>query len=66
MVECRKCGCNYKANPIWDFTGYGYDTKCAVCPECGQIRILKYKIDENFDVNNDPRFYEYRKDVVEE
>lgn len=59
-VQCLKCGelNRYEESDVrWDYSGYGYDTKYVVCPHCGQINIIKYVIDRNFDVNRDTRFY---------
>ena len=59
-IICGKCDVPTDYTPedyIWDFNGYGYDTKYVVCPECGRINIVKYIIDGNFDINNDARYY---------
>lgn len=61
-VYCPKCDKAHDFSPediVWDFDGYGYDTKYVICPECGQANIIRYIEDKNFDVNNDERFYTY-------
>lgn len=45
----------------YDENGYGYSTEIAVCPECGHIEVVKFIEDYCLDVNNDLRFYEYKK-----
>lgn len=45
----------------YDENGYGYSTEIAICPECGHIEVVKFIEDYCLDVNNDLRFYEYKK-----
>lgn len=63
-IICGKCDKSHDYGPKdirWDFNGFGYDTKYVVCPECGRINIIRYYEDKNLDVNNDERYYEYRR-----
>lgn len=62
VIQCRNCDktCEYQPDETqWDFGGYGYDTEYVVCPECGRINIVKYVFHDNFDINNDERWYKY-------
>ena len=52
----------YTEDDIWfDEHGFGFSTKLVKCPHCGTIKIIKYYEDENLDINNDERFYNYKK-----
>lgn len=64
-IICTKCDniSDYGPEDVhWDYSGYGYDTKYSICPNCGRINIIKYIIDENMDINNDLRYYTYTKE----
>ena len=58
-LKCTKCQTvnDYSPDEVRYDYSVGYDVKYVQCPECGQVKILKYWLDENMDVNNDDRFY---------
>lgn len=52
----------YSEEETWfDDKSCGYSVKLVKCPHCGGISRIKYYEDSNLDVNNDKRFYEYKK-----
>ena len=54
----------YTDEDIWfDDTHLGYSIKLVQCPICKKINIIRYYEDENLDVNNDERYYEYIKKI---
>ena len=57
---CKKCK-KKELNLKWDENGFGYSTILGECPNCGHIEVVEYVEDRCLDVNNDPRFYEYKK-----
>lgn len=60
-IVCIQCGKKIsvdKNDGWWNDSGYGYSTKLTKCPDCGQLNIVKYQIDDGFDVNKDERWYE--------
>ena len=58
--KCVKCGENFsytQKNTFWDENGMS-STKLVRCP-CGCVQAIKYG--KLHDVNNDERFYEYKR-----
>jgi hypothetical protein len=52
----------YSEDETWiDDKGSGYSTKLIRCGCCQKINVIKYFIDENMNLNNDKRFYDYRR-----
>jgi RNase P subunit RPR2 len=61
---CKSCNSYFVFNPDdakWDEQGYGYSTKLVKCKECGRINVIKYIEDNGLNVNNDMRFYNYKR-----
>ena len=61
---CPTCddGFYYTEDDVWfDEQSCGFSDKLVKCPRCGGISRIKYYEDKNLDVNNDERFYEYRR-----
>ena len=53
---------DYTEDDVWfDEQSCGFSVKLVKCPRCGGISRIKYYEDKNLDVNNDERFYEYRR-----
>ena len=46
---------------FFDDHGYGYSTKLVKCKCCGKINIVRYYQDRAMKLNNDSRFYDYRR-----
>lgn len=46
---------------FFDDYGYGYSTKLVKCKCCGKINIVRYYQDRAMKLNNDSRFYDYRR-----
>lgn len=62
--KCKACGAYfqyYDEDVRWDEKGYGYSTKYVKCSNCGRFHIIKFYEDPGLDVNNDPRFYTYKR-----
>lgn len=62
----HRCGeCNREMEEYWDYSGYGYSTKLARCPECGKIKVLKVVEDYWMRMlgndGMDYRYYNYNK-----
>lgn len=52
----------YSEEDVWfDNKSCGYSVKLVKCPRCGGISRIKYYEDINLDVNNDERFYNYKR-----
>lgn len=60
LLTCEKCNNTAMMPTWWDEHGYGYSTKLAQCPQCGNIIIIKYIKDHGLDINNDIRYYRYK------
>lgn len=62
---CAKCGkiikYNYKKDTYFDNSGYGYSTRLVKCPECNTPNVLTHYEDRAMKLNNDRRYYDYRK-----
>lgn len=61
---CPTCddGFYYTEDDVWfDEQSCGFSVKLVKCPRCGGISRIKYYEDKNLDVNNDERFYDYRR-----
>ena len=61
--KCKKCESDFSYtfdDVWWDYKGYT-NTKLVKCPECGCIQAVKYEDSFGLDVNNDRRFYEYKR-----
>lgn len=53
----------YTNKDIWfDNTSMGYSVKLVKCPHCNKVNKIRY-YEENLDVNNDERYYEYIKKI---
>ena len=51
----------YTDEDVWfDNNGFGYSAKLVKCPRCGAVRRIKY-YEDNLDINNDERFYNYSR-----
>lgn len=62
--KCKKCESDFSYTSddvFWDEKGTWYSTKLVKCTECGCINVVKYYDDYGFDVNNDSRFYDYKR-----
>ncbi len=60
IIKCVQCQERVDIPPEnlkWDYSGYGYTAKLAVCPICGQINIVRTVEDKSLDINNDERYY---------
>ena len=58
LISCIQCREKYESTDeltYWDESGYGYSVKLSKCPHCGQLNILKYKIDNDFNDRNEER-----------
>lgn len=58
--RCRKCKKEvlYTSEQVRTYYHLGYDTKTITCPYCERVtKILDYREQYGFDVNNDERFY---------
>ena len=67
-IQCIQCGSVDKysdENFWWDDHGYGYSTKLVRCKHCDQINIVRYQEDFGFDVNNDMRWYEQKRNSLQ-
>lgn len=63
-LDCKKCETNfiyYPQDVFFDDKGYGYSTKLVKCPECGCINIIRYMEDRSMKLNDDSRYYDYRR-----
>lgn len=63
-ANCVKCKEDFVFDPediFFDERGTGYSTKLVKCPYCGSINIIKYYVDKSLDVNNDARYYNYKR-----
>lgn len=59
---CRSCNETfyYTNEDIWfDDKSCGFSVKLVKCSHCGAIKVIRYYENENLDVNNDERYYEY-------
>ena len=64
ILKCSGCHntMEYSEDETWiDDKGSGYSTKLIRCGCCQKINLIKYFIDENMNLNNDKRFYDYRR-----
>lgn len=66
--EELKCGSchktflyNKETDVQFDDHGYGYSTKLVKCKCCGKFNIVRYYQDRAMKLNNDSRFYNYRR-----
>ena len=58
--KCVKCGERFEfsqKDTWWDYSGYS-DVKLVKCP-CGCIQAINYG--KPHDVNNDERYYDYKR-----
>ena len=65
--ECKSCKTNFSFTSDecwWDEKGFGYSTKLVKCSKCGRINVVKHEVDYSMDVNNDERFYDYRRKSI--
>lgn len=63
-IECSSCHEEYmydSTEVFYDDHGYGYSTKLVKCKYCGKINIIRYFDDRAMKLNNDSRFYNYRR-----
>lgn len=63
-MECSSCHKEYiydDSEVFYDDYGYGYSTKLVTCKCCGKINIVRYYEDRAMKLNNDSRFYDYRR-----
>ena len=60
-ITCIQCGNQIDYDDqdcFWDDHGYGYSTKLVRC-ECGQLNIVKYKMDKWLEIDlDDVEIYE--------
>lgn len=59
-TRCIQCNAEYESTDeltYWDESGSNYSTKLSKCPCCGQLNIVKYRVDSGYDLNNDERWY---------
>ena len=62
--QCKKCKSNFSFTSddvFWDDHGTGYSTKLVRCTNCECINVLKHYLDYGMDVNNDKRFFDYKR-----
>ena len=63
-IECKNCKevISYSQDDcFWDDKGFGYSTKLIKCPKCGALIIVGYQEDRAMKLNNDDRYYDYRR-----
>ena len=53
--------CGRKMRYVIDCSGGTYTAYLLECPVCGKVRVLDFEEDDNLDINNDRRYYEYGK-----
>lgn len=61
---CSKCGVEIdtaEQTTFWDYKGSGYDTELTICPECGQLNIVRYYEEPD----RTAWYYEYRRRISE-
>ena len=63
-MTCGKCNSKilYDKKDIKIHYHTGYECHTVKCPYCKRINIIGYVEQYGFDVNNDIRFYQYKKD----
>lgn len=64
-LDCKKCKSNFiyhQQEVFFDDKGFGYSTKLVKCPECGCINVIQYIEDRAIKLNNDSRYYDYRRE----
>ena len=62
---CKQCGKRFKhedAQTWWDENGV-WSMKLAECPYCNRVNVIKSEIYFELDVNNDSRYYDYRRRI---
>lgn len=63
MTSCRQCKQIFsyeESETIW-FEWKLYSEKTIACPHCKHVNTLKYEDQSGLDVNQDTRFYDYRR-----
>lgn len=63
MAFCRQCGEVFsyeESDTIW-FEWKFYSEKTISCPHCKFVNVLKYEDQLGLNVNEDKRFYDYRR-----
>ena len=67
QMKQMSCGiCNEifdyeESETFTDDHGFGYSTKLVECNCCGRINVIRYFHDRSMKLNNDSRYYDYRR-----
>ena len=63
MGYCQCCDVDftYKQDDTKWYEFAGYSAKTVICPYCKRTIVVKYLEDISLDVNNDPRYYSYKR-----
>lgn len=63
MAICRQCGSVFsyeESDAIWVEWRF-YSEKTIICPHCKIVNVLKHEDQLGLNVNQDKRFYDYRR-----